>query len=76
MCALTQVHGGQSCRIISIKGDKRFISRITSVGLTPGSEVEMMQNEGRHPLLVYARDSMLAVNKKEAENILVEVFGA
>lgn len=75
MCALTQIRSGQSCRIKRIKGDKRFISRITSVGLTPGSEVEMMQNESRHPLLVYARDSMLAVNKKEAENILVEVFG-
>jgi len=60
MCALTQVKEGQSCRIKSLSGDKRFISRVTSVGLTLGCVVEMIQNKGKYPLLVYTRDSTVA----------------
>lgn len=75
MLTLTQVKEGQSCRIKSLSGDKRFISRITSVGLTLGCVVEMMQNKGKYPLLIYTRDSMLAINKKEAGNVFVEVCG-
>ena len=75
MIALTQAKEGQRCRIKSLNGNKRFISRITSVGLILDSVLEMIQNKGKYPLLIYTRDSMLAVNQKEAENIIVEVCG-
>lgn len=71
--SIEQMEEGKVCRIKGLKGDTRFISRITSVGLTLGAEVEIMRNKGKYPLLVYTRDSMLAINRKEAANILVEV---
>jgi len=56
-----------------IDGDIRFISRITSVGITNGGIVKVIRNAAKMPLLVYSRDTMLAINRVEAENIQVEV---
>ncbi|MCR5766605.1 MAG: ferrous iron transport protein A [Treponema sp.] len=58
--------------IVSIKGDSRFISRITSIGLTPGCSLTVIKNEKRRPLLVYSRDTMIALNRNECEWIEVE----
>ena len=58
--------------IVSIKGDSRFISRITSIGLTPGCSLTVIKNEKRQPLLVYSRDTMIALNRNECEWIEVE----
>jgi len=65
-----------SCAVIaSVNGDSRFINRITSIGLTPGCSVTIVKNEKRRPLLVYSRDTMIALNRNECENILVEEKG-
>ena len=71
---INKMKEGQYCRIKNLAGDTRFISRITSVGLTLGAEVEVIQNRGKYPMLVYTRDSMIAINQKEAANISVEVM--
>jgi len=70
----SQTKEGQVCRVKGLNGDNRFLSRITSVGLTPGSRVEIIRNKGKYPLLVFALDTMLAINWKEAGNIFVEVI--
>ena len=58
--------------IASINGDARFVSRITSIGLTPGCKVTVIKNEKRRPLLVYSRDTMIALNRNECADIEVE----
>ena len=58
--------------IASVNGDQRFISRITSIGLTPGCTVTVIKNEKNMPLLVYSRDTMIALNRKECDFIEVE----
>ena len=58
--------------VASVSGDSRFMSRITSIGITPGCEVVMVKNEKHRPLLVYARDTMIALNRNECRNILIE----
>lgn len=72
MKKLSDLKKDQSCRIVSIDGDSRFVSRITSIGLTPGCEVSVIKNEKHRPLLVFARDTMIALNNKECERIMVE----
>ncbi|MCR5046286.1 MAG: ferrous iron transport protein A [Treponema sp.] len=69
---LAELKKNQNAKILSINGDSRFISRITSIGLTPGCEVTVIKNEKRRPLLVFARDTMIALNSKECKNIEVE----
>lgn len=72
MTDLTQVKTGKKARVVQINGDKRYLSRITSIGMNIGSRVEMLQNVKKRPLLVYSRDTMIALNRREAENIKVE----
>ena len=66
--------GENRCGIVSqIEGDSRFISRIVSVGLMPGSSFTLLKNDGRSPILVFCRDTVIAVNHKECSQIFVKV---
>lgn len=62
----------QAVRIASIDGDTRFLIRITSIGLTVGGILKVVQNQKKQPLLVYSRNTLIAVNRKESERIFVE----
>ncbi len=72
MLTLNKVNAGQKVVIVEIRGNSRFLSRITSIGLTLGCEIEMLHNEKKFPLLLYSRDTMIALNKEESSDILVE----
>lgn len=69
---LTELEKEDSGIITRINGDNRFVSRITSIGLTPGCKVTVVKNEKRRPMLVYSRDTMIALNRNECEDIEVE----
>ena len=73
MLTLTQAKEGRDYTVKDIKGDARFIIRITFIGLTTGAMLKVLRNVKRLPLLIYSRDTMLAINKREADNIHVEV---
>lgn len=73
MLTLTQAEEGREYTVKDVKGDARFISRITSIGLTTGAMLKVVRNVKCLPLLIYSRDTMLAINKREANNIYVEV---
>lgn len=74
MGKLSDVAEHQKVKIISIDGDTRFLTRITSIGLTVGGIVQMVSNQKKRPLLVYSRNTLIAVNRKESEKIVVEVI--
>ena len=73
MQKLTDLREGQKARIIGITGDRRYLSRITSIWLNIGCPLEMLQNVKNRPVLVYGRDTMIALNRAESERIQVEV---
>lgn len=63
-----------SCGIIrKVNGDRRFLSRISAIGLIPGTPVQLIKNQKNHPTLLYAKDTLIAINRKESEKILMEV---
>ena len=72
MKKLSELGNNSTGIITSLDGDRRFMSRITSIGLTPGSRVKVIKNEKNRPLLVYSRDTMIALNRSECEQIGVE----
>ena len=47
-------------------------SRLASLGLTPGAEVNMTQNLGRGPLIITVRGTRVALGRREAAKIYVE----
>lgn len=57
--------------VSGISGDPRFVGRITSIGLTPGCHISIVKNDRNRPILLYSRDTMIAVNRKECEGIEV-----
>lgn len=57
--------------VSGISGDARFVGRITSIGLTPGCHISIVKNDRNRPVLLYSRDTMIAVNRKECEGIEV-----
>ena len=76
MSKLTEMKKGTEGTVLSVSGDVRFVSRITSIGLTPGCHVSMVKNEKNQPILIYSRDTMIALNRKDCANIEMEVAGA
>lgn len=73
MIKLSELDEGACGVVAVISGDTHFQSRITSIGLTVGSQIEVIQNPKKQPTLIYCRDTMVAINKKESEKIMVEV---
>lgn len=70
--SLNEVSEKKEAVITEIVGDTRFTSRITSIGLTPGCTVNVVKNDKNRPMLVYSRDTMIALNRKECEGIKVQ----
>ena len=66
------VRGGESAQIIGMQGGHQFLSRLASLGFTPGARLKMVQNYGHGPLIVKLRDTRVALGRGEAETILVE----
>lgn len=74
MCNLSQIKDNTVARITEINGDSYFQSQITAIGLTIGSEVKIIQNNKKQPILFYNRDTLIALNRKEAEKVCAEVI--
>ncbi|MBO4910801.1 MAG: ferrous iron transport protein A [Lachnospiraceae bacterium] len=68
---LGEIGENKSAVVASLNGDSRFIGRITSIGLTPGCKLTVLKNDKNRPILVYSRDTMIALNRKECEGIEV-----
>lgn len=72
---LSTVQTGESVQIQAMKGGHQFLSRLASLGFTPGTRLTVMQNFGRGPIIVSLRDTRIALGRGEADKILVEPAG-
>ncbi len=73
---LKELKANSSAVIRDLKGDARFISRITSIGLTPGCHVDVLKNDKNRPILLYSRDTMISLGRSECEGIEVDIISA
>lgn len=62
-------------RIRTLGDDRHFLNRITSIGLIEGTDFQVLRNDKKMPLLVYTRETLLALNRPDCERIEVEVIG-
>jgi ferrous iron transport protein A len=70
--SLGDVRSGRSVRIRRMTGGHHFLSRLASLGFTPGADLQVVQNYGRGPIIVTLRDTRVALGRGEAQKILVE----
>ncbi len=71
MLSLTALKAGETGIVEKITGGRSFISRVSAMGFTGNVEFTMLQNFSRGPLLVFLRDSQIALGRGEAEKIKV-----
>lgn len=72
MTTLDRVTAGKRVRIERVDGDVRLLTRLSSVGLVPGSTLQVERNDRNRPVLVFERDTRLAINRQECARIQVE----
>ncbi len=68
---LSMISPGQSVKLVEIVAGRRLRHRLTELGLTPGVELQVMQDQGG-PLLVSVYNSRLALGRGMAHKIMVE----
>lgn len=68
---LNTVRNGESVQITKMEGGHQFLSRLASLGFTPGARVQVVQNYGHGPIIVSLRGTRVALGRGEAEKILV-----
>jgi len=72
MSILSSLEKDQTAVVSGLTGGQRFISRVSAIGFTPGTPVTMVQNLGHGPVIVYLRDTQVALGRGEAAKIQVE----
>ena len=66
---LSEMKADRSGTVKSLGRDERFLKRITSVGLTEGARFKVVKNDRKMPVLVYARETLLALNRREVAEV-------
>ena len=69
---LTETTADMQGRIRSLGGDDHFMNRITSIGMTEGTAFQTVRNDKNMPLLIYLRETLISLNRADAERIEVE----
>ena len=69
---LTETKADQRGMIRRIGGDAHFMNRVTAIGITEGTEFQTVRNDKKMPVLVYLRETLIAVSRADAERIEVE----
>ena len=69
MSPLNSLGTGEVGMVQNLNGGRGFVSRVAALGFTPGTEITMLQNYRRGPLIVVVRDTHIALGRGEATKI-------
>ncbi len=68
---LSEAKPGKKYTVEEIKDEARLVNRLSSMGLMCGSTFEVCQNRRKQPVLIFTRDTLVAIGRKESEKITV-----
>lgn len=69
---LTEAAAGMQGCIAAVDGDDHFMKRITSIGITVGTSFQLVKNDKKMPVLIYVRETLIALNRTDAKRIEVK----
>mgnify|MGYP001049738295 CR=1 FL=1 len=69
--SLAEMMAGEKGTVLAFHGDGFVNRRLTSLGFTPGVQVDMIRNYGHGPLIVTVRGTRVALGRGEASKIEV-----
>ena len=70
--SLADVPAGSSAAVVALQGGKGFVNRMASLGFTPGTEVQVVQNYRRGPIITLVRGTRVALGRGTSLKVLVE----
>jgi ferrous iron transport protein A len=70
---LSETPVGRRARVVSINGGRELIRRLLSLGLSVGSEIEILHHRGR-AVVVGNKGNRLALGAGMAERVCAEVL--
>ena len=68
---LTETKADMQGMISSVNGDYHFMNRITSIGITERTAFQTVRNDRKMPVLIYLRETLISLNRADAERIEV-----
>jgi len=73
--SLADVETGAPVRIIAIQGGRGLVGRLCSMGLVPGTEVQVVGGRRGGPVIVGLRGCRIAIGCGMAHKVMVEPAG-
>lgn len=68
---LSDATPGKTYSVIHIKEESRLVNRLSSMGILCGSQIEVCQNQKKQPVLLFTRDTLVAVGREESKKIMI-----
>mgnify|MGYP001770278464 CR=1 FL=1 len=75
MRSLAELPTGTVGQVAALPHHHGLARRLIALGLTPGAEVRVLQNRGRGPLIVEAHGARIALGRRQADRVAVELAG-
>jgi len=72
LISLSNLAPGEAGVVHKLDGGWGFVSRLATLGFTPGATLTMIQNFGRGPMIVNIRSTRIALGRGEAAKVMVE----
>ncbi len=70
---LLETTENQIYTLVDIGNDAHFSRRAKSMGLAAGTKIRVIRKQDKMPILLFAKDTLIAVNRKDAEGIEVNI---
>ena len=68
---LSEVPEGQVVRVVGVRAGLGLTSRLTAMGVVPGTDILMVNNRGAGPAVVEVRGTRLALGRGMTRRVLV-----
>jgi ferrous iron transport protein A len=69
--SLGEIKPGRTVKLVAVEGGGSLQSRLASLGLIPGAQIEMVRNSAKGPFVVAVRGSRLALGRGLARHLVV-----
>jgi len=69
--AISELKVNSHALVDHFTGGKELINRLLVLGFTLGTEIEVIQNYGKGPIILSVKDSRVALGRGEANKIMV-----
>lgn len=68
---LSETQAEKTYIVMEIKDEARLVNRLSSMGIMCGSQIKICMNNKKQPVLVFVRDTLVAIGKSESKKIMV-----